>query len=147
MFRTLAAITILGVLAGPVAGQDIPRKFRDDRKDLTTSLEALKDATALTNSFSDRPNREATESEERKVQKLLKKGLKSGRKVDDAFLDYLHPQLRYYFKEVYLQSQQLFLEGYKEGDLQKQVQALTLQRQWNAYWKSNADGIFRRAYP
>ncbi len=147
MIKALVVTATALILASPALAQDIPRKFRDDRKDLTNSLEALKDATALTNSFSARPDREASESEERKLQKLLKKGLKSGRKVDDAFLDYLHPQLRYYFKEVYLQSQQLFLEGYKEGDLQKQVQALTLQRQWNAFWRSNADGIVRRAYP
>ncbi|MGW8302710.1 MAG: hypothetical protein ACWGNO_11605, partial [Desulfobacterales bacterium] len=83
-----------------------------------------------------------------KIEALLAKGLKEGDSISDEFLDWLHPEMRMFFRGKYMQGHRLVFEGRKEGSVNKQITGIELIEEWYHYfWEKNVDSIYKKVYP
>ncbi len=129
------------------ARSDIPAKYHKDREAFARSVEALKDASALSEPPTDQTSLRMEPEQERKLFSLVEEGLRLSQRVSNEFLDYLHPQLRSEYRDHLVRSTQLWYEGVKGRDTLKQVLGSQLQLQWIKFWEANNKMIADRAYP
>ena len=83
-----------------------------------------------------------------KIEALLAKGLKEGDSIRDEFLDWLHPEMRVFFRGKYMRGHRLVFEGRKEDNVNKQVTGIELIEEWYYYfWEKNVGSIYKKVYP
>ena len=83
-----------------------------------------------------------------KIEALLAKGLREGESIGDEFLDWLHPEMRMFFRGKYMWGHRLIFEGRKEDNVLKQVTGIQLVEEWYHYfWDKNVDAVYKKAYP
>lgn len=129
----------------------LPEKFSDDEKMFKESLAKFGEASDITNSS----DRNATDEQTAKVLSLTLESVEDSKKVSDEFLDYLHKDLKYNYREKFLKSQQLYYEGLSQSkntdtieseSVKKQIEAGRLMNEWLNWWKSNDKEIIDKIF-
>jgi hypothetical protein len=120
----------------------LPEKFSNDEKMFKESLTKFGEASDITNA----PDRNASKEQTVKVLTLTLESLNDSKKVSNEFLNYLHKDLEYYYREKFSKSQQLSYEGLSQSkdtdtieseSVKKQVEAGQLMTEWLNWWKKN----------
>lgn len=129
----------------------LPEKFSDDEKMFKESLAKFGEASDITNS----PDRNATDEQTAKVLSLTLESVENSKKVSDEFLDYLHKDLKYNYREKFSKSQQLYYKGLSQSkdtdtieseSVKKQIEAGRLMNEWLNWWKSNDKKIIDKIF-
>lgn len=92
--------------------------------------------------------------QEAQLKSKLAEGISLSKKIDDDFLDYLHPDFKDNFHGKYVRGYELILEGL-DGDtsninsagVKKQLKGGELIVKYNNWWDPNSDVISKKAYP
>jgi hypothetical protein len=133
-----------------------PEQFIADRTNFTQSITAIGEASDL----SQPPSNNSGESfkipiaTERQIYSKKQEGIALSKKVSDAFLDYIHPDLKNYYRNKLIAGAELWYEGItanQNGDIslgvQKQIEGVKLQIEWNNWWKSHNEELADKAFP
>jgi len=132
-------LLIVSALTAGCSSDDVPSKFLEDRQHLFQAFFAFNEANKISH---------VPEGIEEKVQAFIEKGLKEGEAISDEFLDWLHPDMRMFFRGKYMLGHRLIFEGRKEDNVIKQVTGMQLVEEWYHYfWDKNVDAIYKKAYP
>lgn len=130
-----------------------PQKFEGDRTNFVNSLNAFDKFAELTTLKNNEP---LTLSKEQNQEALLKieEGLNLSKKIDDSFLEYISPDLKYYYREKYIKGSEIYYEGLKSntGDInssgvQKQIEGNKLVMEWINWWETNNKRLGEKAFP
>jgi hypothetical protein len=78
---------------------------------------------------------------EKQLLSLLQKSLESSKEINDEFLEKLHSQLPLFYKRKMIAGQELYIQGFKEKDPIKQMEAIDLLNEWHDYWEANGQLI------
>jgi hypothetical protein len=143
----LLSLIIVAIIAG-CSSDDMPPELSKDRMHLINALFAFDEANEMSQlpegATGYRPQPGANE----KIEALLAKGLKEGDSISDEFLDWLHPEMRMFFRGKYMRGHRLVFEGRKEDSVTKQVTGIELIEEWYYYfWEKNVDSIYKKVYP
>jgi len=92
--------------------------------------------------------------QEDQIRSKLAEGISLSQKIDDSFLDYLHPDLKNNFRNKYVRGYELILDGLNSDTsdvnsigVRKQIEGSNLIGEFNDWWDSNRDIITNKAYP
>ena len=145
LLRTLPIFVALTV---GCSSSDIPSEFLKDRKHLVEAFSAFNEANEMAQIPEGMTSYTPPEGAEEKVQSLVQKGLREGDSVRDEFLDWLHPEMKIYFRDKLMRGHKLIAEGRKEDSVIKQTTGIELIGQWyDEFWKKNVDAIYKKAFP
>jgi len=118
----------------------LPDGFVDDKEAFGDSLKKFGEASDITNGS----DRNASGEETKSVLSLTLGSIESSKKVSDEFLDYLHPNLKNYYHDKFVKSQQLYYEGLSQSkgndtmeseSVKKQIEAGKLMKEWLAWYE------------
>ncbi len=133
----------------------LPEQFVDDRTAFAQVKQLFNDAMDLTMppDNSGKPFDMPKEQEDQ-IRSKLAEGISLSQKIDDTFLDYLHPDLKNNFRDRYVRGYKLILEGLNSDTsdvnsigVRKQLEGINLIGEFNTWWDSNRDIITNKAYP
>jgi len=133
----------------------LPEQFVDDRTAFAQVKQLFNDAMDLTMppDNSSKPFNMPKEQEDQ-IRSKLAEGISLSQKIDDSFLDYLHPDLKNNFRNKYVRGYELILEGLNSDTsdvnsigVRKQLEGSNLIGEFNTWWDSNRDIITNKAYP
>ena len=129
----------------------LPDELLDDRGAFSESLRTWGEASDITNKSGENATQEQTNS----VISLTNQSITNSKKVSNEFLDYLDPQLKEKYRNVFIQGQILYLDGIresKEGDtiasqsVIKQMQGSQLIKEWLDWWNPKSDALVNKAF-
>ena len=132
-----------------------PEQFVDDRANFVQSITVLRESSDLTQP-SDNSGEAFSipEATEQKIYSKIEEGIDLRKKVDDAFLDYIHPDLKNYYRNKLIVGNEIYYEGIKtnnSGDVslgvQKQIEGSNLMIEWIDWWESHNKDLADKAYP
>jgi len=161
MKKVLPIILIIGAIIigyqffGGSNDAPLPEQFVDDRAAFAQLKQLFNDAMDLTMppDNSGKPFDMPKEQEDQ-IRFKLGEGISLSQKIDDGFLDYLHPGLKNNFRNKYVKGYELILEGLNSDisninsiGVRKQLEGSDLIGEFNAWWDSNRDIITNKAYP
>lgn len=135
--------------------ESLPNEFVDDREIFGRVKKLFNEAMDLTMPPDDsgKPFK-ISEEQENQIRSKLTEGIRLSKKIDDGFLDYLHPELKNYFRNKYIKAYELYLEGLNDMDLglyssglEKQLQTAKLLNDFNRWWELNRETIINKAFP
>ena len=145
--RFWPTLIILFALAVGCSG-DIPTEFLKDRQHLVKVFSAFNEANQLSQVPEGMASYKTPPGADEKIEALLAKGLREGESIGDEFLDWLHPEMRMFFRGKYMWGHRLIFEGRKEDNVLKQVTGIQLVEEWYHYfWDKNVDAVYKKAYP
>ncbi len=142
----------ISLLALPVSlmgcGSDtMPASRLQDRQRLSHALEAFNRANELTQPPPGQRSFEGTPEHDQQVLAALREGVAAADSVSDEFLDWLHPQMRSFFRDKYVAGQRLYLDGLLHQDAVEQTRGNELIQVWyTEFWEANNDAIADRAF-
>lgn len=149
-------LLIAMAIAACLQDTTFPSNFIDDRENFSRSIMALRKSSDLSqppNKTQKGPlvySKELTE----KIDALKEEGLRCSKKVDDDFLDYIHPELLFYYRAKLIKGEEIYFEGLKLNDegkvsegIIKQLEGNRLLSEWIVWWKKHKDYIVHKAYP
>jgi hypothetical protein len=124
----------------------LPDKYLKDKEFFVNSLKKHSEAAEVTN---DKFITKSTKEIDEKILSLEKESLENGIKVSDEFLDYLHQDLKINYKNYFIESRKLYIEGLNITDnenlsLEKQLESLNLFKKWGDWWDKNNDKILEK---
>ena len=131
-----------------------PQQFIDDRTNFIQSVTTLNESSELTQPKDNDLAFTLSKEQEKLIYSKIEEGIALSAKVDDAFLDYMHPDLKEYYRNKLIAGTEVYYEGIKannNGDevagFQKQMKGNNLMRQWWNWWDSHNDDLAEKAYP
>lgn len=133
-----------------------PEQFIADRANFTQSITALGEASDLTQPPSNNSGEAFTipKAREQRIYSKIEEGLALSKKISDAFLNYIHPDLKYYYRNKLIAGNEIYYErikANKSGDVllgaQKQVEGVKLMIEWNNWWRSHNKDLADKAFP
>ena len=146
--RFWPTLIILFALAVGCSSGDIPTEFLKDRQHLVQAFSAFNEANELSQVLEGMASYKTPPGADEKIEALLAKGLRESESIGDEFLDWLHPEMRMFFRGKYMWGHRLIFEGRKEDNVIKQVTGIQLVQEWYHYfWDKNVDAIYKKAYP
>jgi len=123
-FNTLAfALFYFGNKTGNLQGNKaLPQQYLVDRTNYTKAIQFFNDAMDLTKP-PDNSNKpfDMPKDQEQKILTGLSGGISLSKKVNDSFLDYLHPELKDHYRNQYVRGYELILEGFKKRHIQSKL--------------------------
>ena len=125
----------------------IPPYYSKDRKNFVDSVIALNKARDL--SQPPQGNKEdafsIAENKEKEMFSLNERGISISKNISDAFLDYLHPDLKTMYRDKLIKGTELWYEGTKDSyspqGVNKQVQGDKLIIEWINWWEGHKESI------
>jgi hypothetical protein len=145
---SVAAILVglLGVLPTGAAN-GLPTRFQADRDRLSAAFDAFHKASELTKPPPGKSTLPDSPQHTRSVLEHLGRGLAAGDAVGDEFLDWLHPEMRHYFRNRFMAGQRSYHDGLKMSDVSLQSKGITLIQEWDrAFWVAHAQRITDKAF-
>lgn len=133
-----------------------PPGFVDDRANFVRSITILGESSDLINNSSENSGKAYTiaKTTERKIFSKIEEGLALSKKVDTAFLDYVHPDLTNYYRNKLIAGTEIYYEGIKLDNsdnislgAQRQIEGITLMTEWVNWWNSHNKDLGNKAYP
>jgi hypothetical protein len=81
------------------------------------------------------------------IRLLIARGIAAADSTSDQFLDWLHPEMKHYFRDFFLRGQRLYLQGMSDtGSLPQQIEANRLIAQWySQFWDAHKTAITDKA--
>lgn len=125
----------------------LKRAFINDRKYFTESIIALGEAHVITTPPEGQDSIQISQEQQQKYYLLVEKGIALSEKVSDEFLDYLHPQLKYNYRENLIKGNQMHLDGVKSNDVLKQIMGNEKIYKAEQFWEKNKKQIIDKAFP
>src|SRR3989344_1531572 len=132
-----------------------PEQFTDDRANFVQSITVLRESSDLT-----QPSNNSGEAftipkaTEQQIYSKIEEGIALSKKVDDAFLDYIHPDLKNYYRNKLIVGNEIYYEGIKANNngnvsvgVQKQMEGSNLMIEWIDWWESHNKDLADKAYP
>lgn len=132
-----------------------PEQFVDDRTNFVQSITVLRESSDLT-----QPSNNSGEAftiskaTEQQIYSKIEEGIALSKKVDDAFLDYIHPDLKNYYRNKLIVGNEIYYEGIKANNsgnvslgVQKQMEGNNLMIEWINWWESHNKDLADKAYP
>jgi hypothetical protein len=133
-----------------------PAEYMDDRTNFVQSITVLGESIDLINNPSDNSGKEYNIPKviERQIYSKIEDGLALSKKVDNAFLDYIHPDLKYYYRDKLIMGTEIYYEGIKSNNsgndslgVQRQIKGINLMTEWVYWWNSHNKDLSNKAYP
>jgi len=84
------------------------------------------------------------EEKQNQMISLLQKSQELAGKIDDEFLQKLHPQLPFFYRNKLIAGQELYVRGIKENNPTKQMAAVKPLTEWQDYWEINGQSIISK---
>lgn len=84
-----------------------------------------------------------TEEQEREMRGLIRRGVASANKVADTFLDAIHHQLRFEFRNHLVRGWKLYLDGLETESPAKQIAGIERVQKWEAFKASHVDLLYK----
>jgi len=141
-------LLILSALTVGCSSDEIPQEFLEDRQHLFQAFFAFTEANELSQVPEGKISYKPSPGANEKIEALLEKGLQEGDSIRDEFLDWLHPDMRMFFRGKYMLGHRLIFEGRKEDNVKEQATGIQLVQEWYHYfWDKNVDAIYKKAYP
>jgi len=137
------------------SSSSFPEQFVDDRENFVQSITVLRESSDLTQPSNNSGEAFTIPKEtEQKINSKIEEGIALSKKVDDAFLDYIHPDLKSYYRNKLIAGTEIYFEGLK-GDtsnatslgVQKQIEGNNLMIEWTNWWESHNKDLADKAYP
>ena len=148
MIRFWITLLIFPALTVGCSSDDIPQQFLKDRQHLFQAFLAFSEANELSQVPEGKISHKPPPGADEKIEVLLEKGLREGDSIRDEFLDWLHPDMRMFFRGKYMWGHRLIFQGRKEDNMAKQATGIQLVQEWYHYfWDKNVDAIYKKAYP
>ncbi|MFH1328128.1 MAG: hypothetical protein ABIH76_04710, partial [Candidatus Bathyarchaeota archaeon] len=125
----------------------LPPQYANDNENFKWSVILLNEARDMSNppgaekqsSFS------LSKEIEEKIYTNTEEGIRLGKLVSDEYLDFLHPELRYMFKQKLIKGAEIWYEGIQDNNsgnvisgVQKQVEGNELIMEWIGWFDKNA---------
>jgi len=142
---------------------DFSGEFMDDRANFVQSITVLGESSDLINEPSNNSGEAYTipKATEQQIFSKIKKGLALSKKVDDAFLDYIYPDLKNYYRNKLIAGTEIYYEGIKANNsgnislgaqrqiesAQRQIEGINLMSEWVDWWNSHNKDLAKKAYP
>ena len=133
----------------------IPSQYEKDNTNFKKSIILLNEARDLSNppESQRQPSFTLPKDIEAKIILKTEKGIKLGKEINDAYLDFLHPELKIMFKHMLLKGTDFYYDGLKDNnsgktavDLKKQIQGNELVIEWIRWWDKNGKSIADKLY-
>ena len=91
---------------------------------------------------------------EQQIYSKIEEGLALSKKIDNAFLDYIHADLKNYFRNKLIAGTEIYFEGIKSNNsgnislgIQRQIEGINLMTEWVNWWNSHNKDLANKAYP
>ena len=132
-----------------------PEQFGDDRANFVQSITVLRESSDLTQPSNNSGEAfDISKETEQQIYSKMEEGIALSKKVDDVFLDYIHPDLKNYYRNKLIVGTEIYYEGIKANNsgnislgVQKQLEGNNLIIEWINWWKSHNKDLAERAYP
>jgi hypothetical protein len=133
-----------------------PAEFMDDRANFVQSITVLGESSDLINKPSNNSGEAYTirKATEQQVYSKIEEGLALSKIVDNAFLDYIHPDLKNYYRNKLIAGTEIYYEGIKSNNsgnislgVQRQIEGNNLMTEWVNWWNSHNKDLANKAYP
>lgn len=146
------APTPLGSILGYISIKDgltqtasFPSEYIQDKESLTQSFSFINDAFDLTSNAENIGSRE-----EIKIKEYLNSGIIASQKVSDDFLNYLHPELKMYYRDKFIKGAELYFTGiqnaFGKDGVNNQMEGIKLSKEWSDWWGKNKDEIIKKVF-
>jgi len=134
---------------------NFPEQFLDDRTAFVQSITALRESSDLSQpSDSSGGSFTIPKEIERRIHSRIEEGIALSKRVNDAFLDYIHPDLKDYYRNKLIIGTQIYYDGIKESirgnvsmAFKKQIEGNGLVNEWIVWWESHSKNLAKRVYP
>ncbi|MCK5603266.1 hypothetical protein KAR91_15390 [Candidatus Pacearchaeota archaeon] len=124
-----------------------PAEFVQDRENLSKCFAAFNEAAELSQ-VENGSSEKFSEDKINEIGNLLNSGLKHGKLVRKEFLDWLDPRMIMHFQNEYLKGQELYVDGFRHENVNKQIEGNELIQKWhNEYWKNVSASITDKVFP
>ena len=151
----IAVVIILVMGCGRSPESNFPEEYVDDREHFSNSIALLRKSSDLSQPPDNSGKSfQIPKKEVEEIKSLKTQGIALSEKVNDGFLDYLHPELKTQYRNKLIKGVKLYLEGLNESmsgngasGLPKQIAGNRLLVEWIDWWESNNDDIAERAFP
>jgi len=133
-----------------------PAEFMDDRANFVQSITVLGESSDLINKPSNNSDEAYTipKATEQQVYSKIEEGLALSKIVDNAFLDYIHPDLKNYYRNKLIAGTEIYYEGIKSNNsgnislgVQRQIEGNNLMTEWVNWWNSHNKDLANKGYP
>lgn len=133
-----------------------PAEFMDDRANFVQSITVLGEYSDLINKPSNNSGEAYTipKVTEQQIYSKIEEGLALSKKVDNAFLDYINPDLKNYYRNKLIAGTEIYYEGIKSNNsgnislgVQRQIEGNNLMTEWINWWNSHNKDLANKAYP
>ncbi len=140
---------------GDKLGDSLPEQFIDDRANFVQSITVLRESSDLTQPSNNSGAAFTIPKEtEQQIYSKMKEGIALSKKVDDAFLDYISPDLKNYYRNKLIAGTEIYYDGIKANNAsnvslgtQKQIEGNNLIIEWINWWESHNKDLANKAYP
>lgn len=137
------------------SNSSFPEQFVDDRANFVQSITVLRESSDLTQPSNNSGEAFTIPKEtEQQIYSKIEGGIALSKKVDDAFLDYIHPDLKNYYRNKLIVGNEIYYEGIKANNsgnvalgVQKQMEGNNLMIEWINWWESHNKNLADKAYP
>lgn len=133
----------------------IPSRYEKDNINFKKSIILLNEARDLSNPSESQhePSFTLSNDIEAKIISKTEDGIRLGKEINDAYLDFLHPELKIMFKDKLLKGTDFYYDGLKDNNsgkiaegLKKQIQGNELVIEWIRWWDKNGKSIADKLY-
>ncbi len=133
----------------------IPSQYEKDNTNFKKSIILLNEARDLSNppESQRQPSFTLPADIEAKIILKTEEGIDLGKEINDAYLDFLHPELKIMFKDKLLKGTDFYYNGLKDDisggiaeGLEKQIQGNELIIEWIRWWDKNGKSIAEQVY-
>jgi len=137
------------------SNSSFPEQFVDDRANFVQSITVLRESSDLTQPSNNSGEAFTIPKEtEQQIYSKIEEGIALSKKVDDAFLDYIHPDLKNYYRNKLIVGNEIYYAGIKANNsgnvalgVQKQMEGNNLMIEWINWWESHNKDLADKAYP
>lgn len=109
-------VLVVAVLTSTTLLAAVPKSFEDDKdKCLRCSTPSVRPIGYRSSPPDGHLYAVSSKKEQKQIVALLTQGLKAASRIDNAFLDWIHPQMKQYFRDYYLRATPCSLKAIEKG--------------------------------
>lgn len=152
---SLAVLVLIGLTSFSCTSEvseELPDNFKKQRELFFSSLDLFAESVSLSVEMPNYPIKDQ-DSVEQRMYMNIEQAVNKSHEVSDNFLEYLHPNLPYYYREKLVKGSVLFKDGYSglsennSISILKQIQSVQLISDWHTFLGKNGEDIDSKLYP
>ncbi len=146
MKATLLLITVLMLFScGKKNDENRPNNFKEQKRYFTEAVDHFLYANDISAELP-KIKSEYQNEEQEKMFSEIEKGLYNGSKIDESFLDFLHPEMVFQFRYSLLDGNRKYMAGLRndwseEKAISMQVEGVNQIQEWQRFIKGNSEEI------